>query len=1067
MNYLFQHKYTRDNYTTIIRDVFPHYEELSNPEQITEINNSLAKKAYKLGDIKLACGKEIAVYETVLSSNCNLSRNRVGIRNLLRNSWKLYDGAFIASYKPAENEWRFSFLSETKGFDDKATYAKHATQAKRYTYLFGEKHPCRTANERFEILKASNKELKDIIEAFSVETLSNEFFQKYKEIYADFVQYITGKRYIKKGSKWEEKLVGKPNKKLLEDTFNNDEKAVRDYVKKMMGRLVFLQFLQKKGWLDVPVDKDWGVGNKNYLQDLFKNSKHQDNFLEKVLEPLFFKVLNKERTNDIATNIPETNGKFPYLNGGLFEKDIDDEREVVFPKRYFKNLIEFLGEYNFTIDENDPNDLEIGIDPEMLGKIFENLLEDNKDKGAYYTPKEIVQYMCQESLVAYLLESKDDDKKIRSFVTTHNTEDFTTDEKKHLIQKLKDVKICDPAIGSGAFPMGMLNELFACRTALEGDTPNLAQIKREIIQNNIYGVDIEKGAIDIARLRFWLAIVVDSDVPEPLPNFDYKFMQGNSLIENFEDIDLSNIFEEQSEGKQMKMMFDEENYAIKLLRKNLDIFFNETNHYKKQSIKKELNNNVKQLIRAKTDKKDVLKKLENIDVSATDKFFLWHTWFADVFYPASKQGGFDIVIGNPPYVEAKKLKHIASTLKECFLIYSGTADLSIYFIEKGLDLLKRNGVLCYITTNKFFNTIYGEPVRELLSKQNINHIINFEQVEVFEGILVSSVILNIQNCHSEKNNKFIYEKFYKLKAKEFKVKFLERQNSFGSYRQKYLDKNEWSFADVSELLLKEKIEKNAINLKNIDGVSVYRGVTTGFNPAFIISDKKRDELIEKDTNNAQVIKKLLQGRNIRKWYYNESDENLILTRRGIKIADYPIIESYLRQFFNKLKPKTKSTEEEGRKPGNYKWFEILDNTAYYKHFERSEKIIWGLTADKWAFAYDDKQHYLPSNGYILTSENVSVKYLLGLLNSKLLQYYFGFIGVMTAGGAYTLKAATIEALPIIISNEQPIISLVNKILNAKQENPQADTSEWEKEIDQLVYQLYGLTDEEIKVIEEK
>jgi hypothetical protein len=423
------------------------------------------------------------------------------------------------------------------------------------------------------------------------------------------------------------------------------------------------------------------------------------------------------------------------------------------------------------------------------------------------------------------------------------------------------------------------------------------------------------------------------------------------------------------------------------------------------------------------------------------------------------------VIANPPYVEAKKLKHIASTLKESFLIYSGTADLSIYFIEKGLDLLKKNGVLCYITTNKFFNTIYGEPVRELLSKQNINHIINFEQVEVFEGILVSSVILNIQNCHSEKNNKFIYEKFYKLKAKEFKVKFLERQNSFGSYQQKYLDKNEWSFADVSELLLKEKIEKNAINLKDIDGVFVYRGVTTGFNPAFIISDEKKEELINKDANNAVVIKNMLQGRNIRKWYYNENDENLIFTRRGIKIADYPILESYLLQFFNKLKPKTKSTDEEGRKPGNYKWFEILDNTAYYKHFEKSEKIIWGLTADKWAFAYDDKQHYLPSNGYILTSDNVPVKYLLGLLNSKLLQYYFGFIGVMTAGGAYTLKAATIEALPIVVSNEQPIISLVNQILDAKKENPQADTSDLENQIDILVYKLYNLTYDEAKIID--
>ena len=1094
-------EYTEHNQD--ILDTYPEKKHIANSANITQIKRVAN---FSLED------RPLEIFDITLSANARLQYSRVNIQRVVRSIMDVYTGALMFfHYDDNQGDWRISFVEK----DETLT---STTPTKRYTYLVGEDHAVRTVTERFKVLaNAPHKTVEALRYAFSVEALSNEFFDKYRTLYADFVEYITGKRFVKKGSKWEEKFVGKPDENdLLESIFENDEKAVRDYVKKTMGRLVFLQFLQKKGWLDVPIDEEWGNGNKNYLQDLFKNSEHQDDFLEKVLEPLFFNTLNTKRENQIATTVPGTNGKIPYLNGGLFENDLDDDKTVIFPKRYFENLLNFFGEYNFTIDENDPNDQEIGIDPEMLGKIFENLLEDNKDKGAYYTPKEIVQYMCREALIAYLSESYDKTK-TRLLVTTHNTENMTSVEKQHLAQRLKDVKICDPAIGSGAFPMGMLNELFTCRTAIEGYNANSAQIKREIIQNNIYGVDIEKGAIDIARLRFWLAIVVESDTPEPLPNFDYKFMQGNSLLESFEGVDLSNLTSTDSNLKvveperdlfgnikdgQLKVTYTKTDSLVSL-QANINKFFKEDNHDTKSLLRNKIEEQVREQLIYNIDLRSLqaeriiseLSHTSNLSIKqnkaisdanekvalylkikaevetmpmVNNKFFLWHTWFADVFYPASKQGGFDIVLGNPPYVEAKKLKHIASTLKKHYSIYSGTADLSIYFIEKGIFLLKENGILTYITTNKFFNTGYGEPVRKYLSELNINQIINFEQVEVFEGILVSSVVFNIQNCPKTSNKKLVYEEFYKLKAKEFRYRFVERQNYFGTYQQKHLDEREWSFADTSGLLLKSKIEQNATILKNIEGVSVYRGVTTGFNSAFIISNDKRDELISKDIKNANVIKKMLQGRNIRKWHYNKSDENLLFTRRGFSISDYPDIENYLSQFYNKLKPKTSSTDEEGRKPGIYKWYEILDNTAYYQHFEKSEKIIWGLTADKWAFAYDDKQHYLPSNGYILTSEIVPVKYILGLLNSKLMHYYFGFIGVMTAGGAYTLKASTIEALPIIVAVDKlPIVTLVNQILEAKQENPQADTSELENEIDQLVYQLYGITDAEIEVVESR
>jgi type I restriction-modification system DNA methylase subunit len=288
-----------------------------------------------------------------------------------------------------------------------------------------------------------------------------------------------------------------------------------------------LQFLQKKGWLGVK-NGEWGSGDSEFLQTLYKNCDDKDHFVDNVLEELF-NELNTEH------NVETSHFKVPYLNGGLFEREATDETEFPLPAKYMQQMLDFFASYNFTIDENDPDDAEVGVDPEMLGRIFENLLEDNKDKGAFYTPKEIVTYMCRESLIAYLqtdIEDEETKEAIRQFVTTHEKNEKLPSDTD---QKLKDVKICDPAIGSGAFPMGLLKELFQCRTALEGiEQSKAAEIKKHIIQNNIYGVDIERGAVDIARLRFWLSLIVDEENPQALPNLDYKIVEGNSLITTFD-----------------------------------------------------------------------------------------------------------------------------------------------------------------------------------------------------------------------------------------------------------------------------------------------------------------------------------------------------------------------------------------------------------------------------------------------------------------------------------------------------------------------------------------------------
>jgi len=428
-------------------------------------------------------------------------------------------------------------------------------------------------------------------------------------------------------------------------------------------------------------------------------------------------------------------------------------------------------------------------------------------------------------------------------------------------------------------------------------------------------------------------------------------------------------------------------------------------------------------------------------------------------------GGFDVVIGNPPYVEHKKLKGISLQLKNFYLTYSGTADLYVYFYEKGVKILRQNGILIFITSNKFVKTRYGENLRQYFVKHRINEIIDFTDVHVFEALVASCIFSISRSDFTDNKIKIAFANDSLLNFSDVS-EFVDK-NSF-LMSQKNLSEKIWQLEKETKLAIKEKIEDGSVTFKETRTISIYRGVTTGYNPAFIIDEEKRKELIKEDKANKPIIKPLLQGRNIRKWRYVKTNNYLIFTRRGIKIKDYPVIKKQLQKFKVQLEPGV------GRKPGSYNWYEIQDNTAYYTEFEK-EKIIWGLTADKWAFAYDNDKHYLPSNGYILTSTEIPIKYLLALMNSRLMGFYFGFIGIMTAGGAYTLKHETVAEFPIKLiekNRQQEFIELVDRILTiTKNEDYLQNTQNEEKvktlerEIDQLVYKLYGLTPEEIKIVD--
>ncbi|MCS2953786.1 N-6 DNA methylase [Bacteroides thetaiotaomicron] len=691
----------------------------------------------------------LQIFDVTVNDRVMMERNRVNIQRLIRAVMDQFSCAFMLFHYEDDTRWDWRFTYCRKSGNKEET-----TDSKRYTFLLGPGQSCRTATDNFMALydKRNSLEIKDIENAFNVEALSKEFFGKYKAQYEDFVNYMVapanGMRQHFIDTDFDH--TGMTADKIRD----REEKPIRDYVKKLLGRIVFLHFLQKKGWLGVPAGKEWGEGDRDFMLNIFKNANEsqKENFLDDILEDLFAEGLDRNRSDqgDLYDTKVEgfRNCRIPYLNGGLFERDILDKKPSHFPASYFNSLLTMLSQYNFTIDENDPNDAEVGVDPEMLGRIFENLLEDNKDKGAFYTPKEIVQYMCRESLIAYLqTDMREEDKEcIRQFVTTHDAS-LLGELKEYIDQKLCNVKICDPAIGSGAFPMGLLRELFFCRSAIEPNIiENAANIKRHIIQNNIYGVDIERGAVDIARLRFWLSLIVDEKSPEALPNLDFKIMQGNSLLEQYKGADLSTMTEKKVGSEHSITLFDTMlDVYRKNLRDKLAEYYVCPEHDKKAQLRKDIADIVKQEL----IEQGIHIDFEDMDLSANSQFFLWHTWFHDVFSRPSKEG-FDIVIGNPPYgakydnQTKRYYKNTYVTANSIQGLQKGSLDTYTLFIELGYNLLRKNGSFAYIVPISLTSSDSLTGVhRILMGNCDTIHISSYavRPKPVFENAFVNTSIL--------------------------------------------------------------------------------------------------------------------------------------------------------------------------------------------------------------------------------------------------------------------------------------------------------------------------------------
>ena len=843
--------YRQEDWISFLKELFAYSSGtgaiLQKPQIIELPKSEKVKEAYELGNYETTEGRLIGIYQVNISEDMLLYRNKVGLRQLMKNIYKYnVDGVLVVFVQ--EKKWRLSYISEIiKEVDEKGKIIKEITNEKRFTYLLGEGEKTKTATDRLQLLVGKELSLEDFKNAFAVEALNNDFFDRYKDIYEDFVQHITGVRYEKdkKTKKYIEIKKHEPHpnfdgyknykdypmphpdsetqpfkNKEYPNLFNGNKKAVRDFVKRMMGRIVFLYFIQKKGWLAVPKGKKWGEGNYDYLYQLYKEISREDQpyFYEKRLVPLFFECFTDKKSESETNDL-----RFPYLNGGLFDKTQDQPFDKVnLPYSIFTELFDTFNSYNFTVYEDAPNEHTVAVDPEMLGHIFENLLEDNKDKGAFYTPKEIVHYMCKESLKTFLLskitpdgqseEVKDVITKIIEHEPLNEKEKIYIKEKGSIITtSLENVKICDPAIGSGAFPMGLLQEIYYIKITLQqlGITPEQtdALIKKHIIEQNIYGVDIDAGAVDIARLRFWLSLVVDEQLPQPLPNLDFKIMQGNSLLESYQGVDLSHIGEDDEVLMDEQMSFDfgdsyktAKQLAVfsKINKEQIQKLMNEyfaTTENKKVKLK-EINNIIEGKIHTQIylekekvssltkeffkkfglkSEKDLKEKIDLGSISEKGKeykkylankkrlaeldiieeellsfqtkierpYFLWHLYFKEAF----DKGGFDIVIGNPPYVSTKGVPEEDKPLLEYEFGFSD--DLYNHFFFKGKEILKDKGVLSFITSKTFWTTQTKRNLRDLLLSQRLEYI--FDTANPFESAMVDTCITSFSKVKPENN----------------------------------------------------------------------------------------------------------------------------------------------------------------------------------------------------------------------------------------------------------------------------------------------------------------------------
>lgn len=1006
--------YNRTVWKSFIQTQFTNNKLTKDDAPLNIGKTDIHKECVSLGYYEVNEYTKIGIFEVQLNDNVKLTRNRVGLRNLIKSITQQVAGAMVVFVQ--DDKWRFSYISKRKVKNTATdTIEDKETAPKRYTYLFGKGEKALTAAIRFDKLIQKQQgnifqflTLNDFEEAFSVEKLSKEFFAQYKDIYDDFVEFVTGKRYIKKGNKFIESQTHEAHFQLR-NYFNNDEKQARDFFKRMMGRIVFLYFIQKKGWLAVPKTKQWGEGHSDYLFELYKNAKYKDSFYSDYLVPLFFDTLN-----NVDVQKESNDYRFPYLNGGLFDKAQDYRYDkIALPSEIFDKLFNTFNNYNFTIYEDAPDEHTVAVDPEMLGHIFENLLEDNKDKGAFYTPKDVVHYMCRASLHNYIYtytnnqDNEEFKQKLKLYNDSYDISIFSNAEIKQIDRALEDVKICDPAIGSGAFPMGLLHEIYHLKIPIEDakgfKAKSPADLKKHIIEESIYGVDIDNGAVDIARLRFWLSLVVDETEPQPLPNLAFKIVCANTLIPLGKPKgDLSGS---QEIAKAIEKLRHDYFDASKEDKKDLERQF--------RNLQNKLWATAKEWV-SKEDG-DIYLKISEFN-PFEDKSC---TWF-DAWWMFGVKDGFDIVIGNPPYVQVKQISpYFKKAYQEIYQFAIGRFNLFYFFLEISKKLTKKGGITSYIIPDRLLlNTQCVELRSWLLNEQTIIEIVSFGEA-VFENAVVDSIILsykNLPNLNTEitaKNEVSLTDITIKEGIKIPVTYFVNSPNN-------QFDLN----YSISKSNIFEQLIANTIQLGEIS--ETRDGIIQSKIPDILFLTEKENEHCEKLLYGKDIFKYELNYNN--NWVNYQPDEMMkIEVERGgggLRLR--------VREIFESIKILTRQT---------------------------ADTIIATIDTDN--YFYSNTLH-----GTIIKDDKYDIKFVLALLNSNVLKYYYR---QTTSEGGKVFAQVKIEILrqmPIKITSKErqtPFINIVDYLLflhnnNSDQIFPHTSNdriaAHIEDILNMMVYELY-------------
>ena len=927
----------------------------------------------------------------------------------------------------------------------------------------------------------------------------------------------------------EKKLVPQElfDKTYLDELLNYTDKTHSTYYKAILQNLFFATLntqMKKddpKSRIFIDDAKQYGYKNDGYLQQGFYRYSRFIKDKEKFLK-LFEQI--------------------PFLNGGLFDcldthdgkKEIridcfsdnpkNEERlkvpdELFFTKeeltvdlsKYLEDgknktvtgLITLLNKYIFTVAENTPIEEDVALDPELLGNVFENLLgaylpesasTARKASGSYYTPKEIVNYMVDESLIYYFQTyfNRNDEhflqnlRTLLSYDTDHNPFQTEPELTEKFIEAIEKIKVLDPACGSGAFPMAILNKLTHLLHKLDPENKVwkeklLEKIPPEIreetekslenksldyirklglIENCIYGVDIQTIAIQISKLRFFLSLLIEQTIDDSkpnrdiraLPNLETKFVAANTLI----------ALNSGSRGLAHTEKVEQLEEKLFTLREELFYANSRQEKLKLQKQEKETRERLKQALRTANFPPDTANKIADWDPFNQNQSADWF----DPEWMFGIKDGFDIVIGNPPYIQLQKNQgKLAKLYKEQgFQTFERTGDIYCLFYEKGIELLKDYGILCYITSNKWMRAGYGEKTRAFFCQHRPLQLIDLGS-GIFESATVDTNILIIQKTPQKPQH-------YALKALDIsKEKHLDSLDTFQNrwITLKNLSAESWTISNPIEQQIKEKIERIGKPLKDWD-IQINYGIKTGCNEAFIIDGATKERLIAQDPKSAEIIKPLLRGRDIKRYKAEFADLWVILALFGSHKyleSEFPAIYNHLSQYKEKLEARGQCRYGGKGNKGMHHWLE-LDNCPTQKYVEQfeKEKIIYPNMTLFLPFIYDDKKFYTNQKCFIITSKTVNLKFLVGYFNSKVSHRWIRENCPELQGGTRELSKIFFENIPIpplSESEQKPFVALVEKILAGKERGE--DTTGLEREIDLMVYRLYGLSYEEVKVID--